>query len=435
MHIGHDKDPDRYSPDLPCYQPLPLLTYESLEQYGLIPLPNLKSFYGDNYIDSITFHRVCGPRVSHIEFSFDTSEDMKPDYFHLAGVLERIPLPTSLRELKISGDVLVDISLLYPSLLQLPMLEVLHCSVAQAMPIDILQVMLSSHNLRQFDYAQSSDFLRAIRKGVDPTFRLEHLGLQTYQLRECIEVIQSIDTSRLESIEILYGPQENEFGRIQLEPAPPSEVQALFRSLQSSSACSVLDTIYYDASNGQSTSGAGCITMETIEPLLSCPNLVAITIISDTIFAFDNESIKKFVAAWPRMVHFDFDARKTGWNPHSITLDGLVPIASGWPELYYLNITFSGWTKYGYSLGELIDEDIAKGPGCLKLDVLAVGNSPMMSDLHIVAAFLHELFPNLRGISVPDWSGSVEDWESVGMLLKYFGKLREKGPALVKDRI
>jgi hypothetical protein len=77
--------------------------YGSLERYGIIPLHQLRSYFGRDWIDSVTFHRILGPRVVDVAFSGWNSPIFHPG----KGPSGLFP---SLRALRFYGDYRFDLS-------------------------------------------------------------------------------------------------------------------------------------------------------------------------------------------------------------------------------------------------------------------------------------------------------------------------------------
>jgi hypothetical protein len=415
-----------------------LPSFECLESSGIIPLPNLRSFRGYNDTDRATFYRICGPRVTSIYLEFDPRPYLVPHDCLKLPPDRILTLPPSLRDLKFTtadGEILIPI---YRAVTLLPSLEVLRCATGERripgrhVPKDVLDVLLSSDDIRELDYAQSRNFLDSLSQA--PAFRLEHLGLETDDFQECTEVLKRIDTSRLNSLCILYHGKDP----VGYPTYPLAwKMERFFLSLQSCCDLSVLASIAYEGpSDNCPQEGEYHITIETVEPLLRFPCLEKLVLMSGSGFTFDNDSIKTFVSAWPKMRHLNINPWSTLDNRvlyensshYSITLDGLIPIAQSWPELTDLKLCFRPqmYRSPGNSIADLLRQDII--PQQLrhsKLKTLGVGDSLMTAPQHVVAAFLHELFPDLEE-TVP-WSDftnpAADSWWEIGRIIKYLKKL------------
>jgi len=399
--------------------------YASLERYGIIPLHQLRSFTGRDWVDSQTFHHILGPRV--IEVALATWNSTFPGERSLG-------LFPPLRVLRFNGDSQFNISSLCTVLLEaLPHLEVLYAPT-EPVPDNVLRHILSSSVLKELEIGNlPMDFGRCMPSGTP--LRLRHFGSKIQRLEECDEALASLDMSRLQSIKVHYL-DEAEFPLA-------SEVQSWFKMVPEYCSTLLLTKIEYDGPWNSYTVDAReehRITVQTVEPLLQFHNLEELVITSHTGFSLDDESLRVFARSWPRMRRLDLNSRGTGWSDiddYNISLDGLAILADSWPHLEHLNLCL---TARGDSFGDSIqDVDVelenlnSKGArGCWKLRSLGVGwDSPMEYRPIVVAAFLHGIFPNLSsilGLENTDIVGQsvLTEWEEVEEVLRYLVGLRQR---------
>jgi len=406
--------------------------YDSLEQHGIIPLHQLRSYAGRGWIDFVTFHHIIGPRV--VEVAFSGWYSSKPRFFRSRGGALVVSLSPSLRVLRFYGEHGFDLSSLYLALLEgVPHLEVLYAPTSDPLPDDVLGHILSSSVLKDLEVGNLPvDFARCMPSRTP--LRLQHFGLKIVKMERCDEVLASLDMSRLQSIKVHYS-DEVEFPLVW-------QVQSWFEMVPAYCSTSLLTKIEYDGPWNYLPVDAGeeyCITMQTLEPLLQFRNLEELVITSPTGFHLDDESLSVFARSWPRMRRLDLNSRYIGWSDigdYDISLDGLVILAESWPNLEHLNLCL---TARGDSVEDSIQDvhselekfNLKGAVGCWKLKSLGVGwDSPVVYRPFVVAAFLHGIFPNLStilGLESPDFAESLPgEWKDVEEVLRYLIGLRER---------
>jgi len=356
--------------------------YDSLELHGVLSINGLISYTGRDWTDSVTFHRVLSSTA--VEVTFSGFAGQTPPYFRSQAPLV-FTLPHTLRALRFGGDQRFDLCLFHATLLTLPHLEVLRCLTSLPVPDEVLEHILSSANLLELELGNlPQDFHRCMPS--QTPLRLRHFGLRTEGLEECAGIFMSLDTSRLESIKVVYY-----YGHTR---PLATRGQSFFASLPS---CMVLKKIEFV------TTSVHCppINLTTMKPLLKLPNVEELIITSPTGFIFDNESLKLFAQSWANMRRLKLNSGHPQWTrvtSYKITLDGLAIIAKSWPNLESLNICLTACGDFENSIKDL-DLDVGQQQSCSTLRSLGVGwNSPVPDKPLVVAAFLHEIFPNLSTI-------------------------------------
>ena len=395
--------------------------YDSLERHGIIPLHQLRSYSGRDWLDPLTFHRILGPHVVDVKFWSWRSQ------CPLVGTL-----PPSLHALRFYDIDQIDLSIFYPSLLEaLPHLEILYAPTSLPIPDDVLRHVLSSGVLQELELGNFPvDFRRCMPSGTP--LRLRHFGLRTEKLEECDAVLASLNLSRLQSIKVHYPDDE-------VEVPLASQVQSWFEMVATYCPTLLLTKIEFDCTwdyLADDPREESRITMQTMEPLLQFRNLEELVVASPTRFHLDNESLRVFSRSWPRMRRLDLNSRFSGWgdvDDYDISLDGLAFLAQSWPDLEYLNLCLTASADSFYDSIEDVDVELenlhSKGAnGCWQLRSLGVGwDSPMVYRPLVVAAFLHGIFPNLSSILDLDSSEPLSrEWKEVEDVLKYSIGLRER---------
>ena len=404
--------------------------YDSLERYGIIPLPQLRSYFERHWIDSTTFLRTLGPRVVEVAFSNWYYSTYRPKVPFVAS------LWPSLRVFRFYGDHRFNLSRLYPALLEaLPHLEVLYSPESYPVPDDVLRHILSSGVLRELEVANLPvDFRRCMPSGAP--LRLRRFGLKTKGLEDWDEVLASLDTTQLQSIKVRYV----EGAKFPLA----SQVRNWFEMVAAHCSTSLLTKIEFhgprDANDLLDDPGEEYrITTQTVEPLLRIRILEELVISSPAGFHLDNDSLRVFSQSWPRMRRLDLDSRFLGWSDisdYDISLDGLAILAQSWPNLEHLNLfLIARADSFGDSIqdvnGYLENLNLKGASGCWTLRSLKVGfDSPVVYRPLVVAAFLHGIFPNLRNILGLEDAGFAEslpeEWMEVEDVLRYSIRLRER---------
>lgn len=381
--------------------------YDSLELHGVLPINRLTSYTGRDWTDSVTFHRVLSKTTVAVSFSGFYGQT---PYFTSPAPLV-FTLPHTLRALRFGGDQRFDLRLFNATLLTLPHLEVLRCLTSLPVPDEVLHHILSSAVLLELELGNLPQDFRRCMPSHTP-LRLQHFGLRTERLEECPAVFTSLDTSRLESIKVFYHDRHN-------HPLAPRD-QSFFASLLS---CVVLKKIEFIAPAVLcSFLEVSNINLMTVTPLLKLRDLEELIITSPTGFIFDNESIKMFARSWANMRHLEFNSRYPRWQgvtDYKITLDGLAIIAKSWPNLEHLNICLTARGDFENSIKDLA-LDVGKLQSCSTLRSLGVGlDSPVPYKPLVVAAFLHEIFPNLSTIQGLERPELPDEWRQIQGRLRH----------------
>jgi len=239
---------------------------------------------GRDWIDSVTFHRIIGPRV--VEVAFSGRYSPKPQWGQRPLV---VGLSESLRALRFYGDYRFDLSRLYPVLLEaLPRLEVLYAPTSLPVGDDVSRRILSSCVLQELEVGNLAvDFRRCLSLGTP--FPLRHFGLKIEGLEECDEVWAALPMSRLQSIKVHYS-DEAEF---------PLDLELLgwFELVSAYSSTMWLTKIEYDGPWNYLPDDLReeyRITVQTLEPLLQFWNLEELVITSPTGFHLNNQALRLF---------------------------------------------------------------------------------------------------------------------------------------------
>ncbi|KAJ7671224.1 hypothetical protein B0H17DRAFT_1209079 [Mycena rosella] len=171
------------------------------------------------------------------------------------------------------------------------------------------------------------------------------------------------------------------------------------------------------------------LTTESIQPLLSCPNLVELSVGTAYGIDLDDAFLKQLALALPRLQKLDLSpgCQSARYVPQ-VTLGGLVPLAQHCPNLAVLAIVMNATDVDPYA-----KEKPGGGISNTSLTDLDVVESPI-SFPAAVASFLSAIFPNLRLITMreemirnplaPDWDENMDNWAAVGNLVQVISSAR-----------
>ncbi|KAJ7090871.1 hypothetical protein B0H15DRAFT_248038 [Mycena belliarum] len=173
------------------------------------------------------------------------------------------------------------------------------------------------------------------------------------------------------------------------------------------------------------------LTTESVQSLLSFPNLVEVVIVAGHGIELDDVFLKQLASACPRLRKIDLSpgCQSARYMPQ-ITLRGLIPLAQHCPDLNSLTIVLNGLD---------VDPHMVDKPGggivntsLVHLDVV---ESPLLSP-GAVASFLSAIFPNLERIvtrdealrnpMIPDWDDSIFGWTMASALVKIISCARSQ---------
>lgn len=269
-------------------------------------------------------------------------------------------------------------------------------------------------------------------------------------LAQCSQLLERVDNiQNLRSLEIW---------RDQGSPAG-SELSEFFQSLHNLIASPTSSNLFRQKSSATNTrleklciqespsfiglhSSAGryTITLDTLEPLLSCTRLTHLRLTTEDRYAFNDSDAYKMANAWPTLQELQLGFPGTGWSriggeESRLTLEGLRTFARQCKDLKRLGVCFDIIAAQC----ERRDEDdnraeeivrrnnTVQGVGgdavryCDSLEVLNVGDSVYSGEPKQVARSLLEIFPRLRSVAGPDVATSVEwqrNWVSVTLLIR-----------------
>ncbi|GLB39777.1 hypothetical protein LshimejAT787_0702870 [Lyophyllum shimeji] len=136
---------------------------------------------------------------------------------------------------------------------------------------------------------------------------------------------------------------------------------------------------------------APVIDFPTIQPLLSCRNLLGLSLHVDGIVDLDNAALAAMGAAWPHLAALDLRERTVGSIP-KITLTGLTALLSACPRLQGIALRFDA-TEQVSSFAKI--GTLSPHPCLTSLNYC---RSPIREPRH-VAAFLTLLLPKLERLT------------------------------------
>lgn len=160
-----------------------------------------------------------------------------------------------------------------------------------------------------------------------------------------------------------------------------------------------------------------------IHPLFAFCNLTSVELNVDTLLGDDG--LEAMAMAWPRLGRL-----LLGKSSPTFTLQGLIPLVRYCPESRTLRITLNG-----SGVPMPWDRRPADGYSNPWICAVALGSSPVdESDKVTAAAFLSDLFPNLRKIACGADSPYRKTWAGVEGLLEAFAAVRmqERGSMVSK---
>jgi hypothetical protein len=268
------------------------------------------------------------------------------------------------------------------------------------------------------DVAEATLFNSALPSETHAFPSLLQLSLSTEELHSCSELLKHSGFQQLQSLEIT---REVEGGYWDLDP--------FFRTLRDRLSHSVFDEVIFckaDLDRWSPPQGnISPITLNTLTPLFSFPNLSVLKSELDTTVELDDAAIRKVAEAWPHLRVFRLFERTTGGIP-GITAGGLLPLIASCPKLEQLTLRINALTIPNFTqLGEVIP--------ARNLSRLNVCTSSIYQWAQ-VASFLVVVFPVLSFLGFGWHYGSIEgmnaiqgldhtelgylaDWETVHQLL------------------
>ncbi|KAG6867656.1 hypothetical protein C0993_012675 [Termitomyces sp. T159_Od127] len=177
-----------------------------------------------------------------------------------------------------------------------------------------------------------------------------------------------------------------------------------------------------------------CITIDTLRPLLKCPNLTSFEIDHHYPLRLESSDIEEIATSWPGAETLVLNIQPAYLDNSNLTLRALLPFARHCPKLQMLGLFMNATTT------DLPTADHASAyqlPAFRSLRCLSVGVS-LIQEEGAVALFLSQICPPHCGIEMGvTWENAVSQdvVDKLEPRLKKWEKVEELLPLLTKLRI
>ncbi|TFK32393.1 hypothetical protein BDQ12DRAFT_692519, partial [Crucibulum laeve] len=283
------------------------------------------------------------------------------------------------------------------------------------LPDNALQHLARSSVRELCSKNDAKDLVRCTANDSSPFAQLHCISFQAVNLADCSQLFERISTGFLESLTI---------GLVVGSTPADIAIEKFFETLKRRCSVAVFKSLSIHELESEFEvwdSPSHIIKLSTIKPLLSLKNLEVLCMELECRTELGNSDMEAIAKAWPNMTKFDLGFNESGWgNASQLTLEGLVSLAKHWRNLQSLSLSIKS---------SIIDVGLERpglGATCEKLIFLDVGDS-LIEDPHLVAAFLSDVFPNLRTImSSPEDEESQELWQQAKELLPVFSNVRKQ---------
>ncbi|TFK32392.1 hypothetical protein BDQ12DRAFT_692517 [Crucibulum laeve] len=285
------------------------------------------------------------------------------------------------------------------------------------LPDNALQHLARSSVRELCSKNDAKDLVRCTASDFSSFTQLRCITFQAENLADCSQLFERVNSGFIESlsVELVVGSTPADIA-----------IEKFFETLKRRCSVSAFKSlkIYEGLEGGKLevwNSPSHIIKLSTIKPLLSLKNLEVLCMELECRTELGNSDMEAIAKAWPNMTKFDLGFNESGWgNASQLTLEGLVSLAKHWRNLQSLSLSIKS---------SIIDVGLERpglGATCEKLIFLDVGDS-LIEDPHLVAAFLSDVFPNLRTImSSPEDEESQELWQQAKELLPVFSNVRKQ---------
>lgn len=346
-------------------------------------LPNLRWLQFNRPIHPLFVPKmIFGARLIVLRLSgYDTEESLKP---FLQAIIGLVP---NLEELDMGIGGLPDPkdNALSELVCGLNQLKVLSCGCRPLTPAAILHLASSTH-LRALALPNTADnILETLSSRSSHSFTsLEKLAMSPPSLAQCSTLLGSLRPLQLWSVHLNCGI---------LPPARDTEefFVALANSCSRPNLSIQLKNNSWKASVPRVSTDI-IVHAGVLSPLFIFTGLTKLDISLACSFTLSNEQLKAMAEAWPKIEYLQLGSL-LGWKtPSNITLDGLLPLVSGCPDLEHLGIVIDASRMPTTSASYL-----GRRPVNSKTTYLQVGDSTI-EDPQTVAEFLFQIFPKVTGI-------------------------------------
>lgn len=249
--------------------------------------------------------------------------------------------------------------------------------------------------------------------------KLEYIDIANSSIELPVELISCMSRTPLQTLRL-------EFGR---DPVA-GELSNLFMSMRRNISQFSLRNLRldYDLEKADLVEGERSIsiTLEELSPLLTFTNLLDVSIELNYEFHLDKEDLRIITSSWPHLQHLKLASLRPSQYWPLISINDFTYFVGQCPSLEGLTIAFDA------SEACLGTEKPGGGVCYEKIHTLGVLHSPI-GDPGNVAAFLSDIFPNLRDIPVfysedlelpDDYYELDQKWGEVLRLVKLFSLVR-----------
>ncbi|EIW77763.1 hypothetical protein CONPUDRAFT_156948 [Coniophora puteana RWD-64-598 SS2] len=254
-----------------------------------------------------------------------------------------------------------------------------------------------------------------------------------------------IDTPDIDVVELFLCHLHVALEQMSVYPASrtsSSSLHSYFTTLASHSSVEHMSSIVvhqvFDIEPPRPTPDPHAITLQTLFPLTSFPNLTSIFIDIDCPINLSDACLDSLASAWPHLESLSLN-ETGGWRPppgHNtigITPHGLLPLLSKCPHLTSLSLHL---TTASLPASVSCAQRPGRGTANARLDALNVCDSPIThTAVPALSAFLSDVLPNLHNIFAwhsdvlvahPDAGSYRATWREVELSARNFARVREQ---------
>ncbi|KAJ6526001.1 hypothetical protein B0H19DRAFT_1197640 [Mycena capillaripes] len=239
---------------------------------------------------------------------------------------------------------------------------------------------------------------------------LQHFSMVVLNLDDFIRRLASVTSTQLSSIT----------ARVQVKSTTASQVQQVLAEIRDRLAGALTAEVELgNVADAFENPENIPLPAETIHPLLGLPNLTRLKLSLHRYIGVDNVLLKTIVTSLPRLQTLELvHTPNTSISyPIRLTLGGLIPLATHCRELVTCALLVNATT---------VPVDFLKRPAgryTSRVQRFNFAGSPI-AQRYKVAAFLSDLFPELRDIS--SYDDDYDGWAEVSDSLKVFREVRKQ---------
>ena len=190
-----------------------------------------------------------------------------------------------------------------------------------------------------------------------------------------------------------------------------SEVGNYFKCLASRGSLEKIIFQKFSGSSGQSSPrDTSVMRFGTFAPLLKLRNITILAVSSGFAIDLDDECIKRFSEAWPKLYRLSILSERPLPTSPKITLESFLILLQNCPNIYTIGLTLGSCTPTSTNWDLLAALQLSKPDLGINVHQITVRNCSRVEDWEVVGDFIHSMFPTCH-VSVDDTK--MDDYEEM----------------------